>query len=381
MAMIDRLIATPSVSSANADLDLSNRPVCELLADWMESAGFDVRVEAVPGHPGKANVIGVLGAGPGGLVLSGHTDTVPYDDGLWTSDPFKATERDGRLYGLGTTDMKSFLAMALAVANEYAPRDLAEPIILLGTADEETGMAGARAIAEAGAPFGRFALIGEPTDLKPVRAHKGVLMESLHLIGRSGHSSNPALGNSALEGMADAIDELRRLRDELSVAHRDDSYTVPGPTLNLGNIRGGDNANRICASCELHFDMRLVPGMTVAQSRRLVRERVRRRLDGSGLEVHFHALFDGVDPLETQADSPLVRAAEALTGLPAGAVDFGTEGPFFSAMGMDALVLGPGSIDVAHQPDEYLPMDAIEPAQRLLHALIRRFCVAPAGTT
>ncbi len=376
--MIDRLIATPSVSSASEDLDLPNLPVCELLAEWMEAAGFEVRIEAVPGHPGKANVIGVLGAGPGGLVLSGHTDTVPYDDGLWTSDPFKATERDGRLYGLGTTDMKSFLAIALAVASEYAKRDLAEPLILLGTADEETGMAGARAIAEAGAPFGRFALIGEPTDLKPVRAHKGVLMESLHLVGRSGHSSNPALGNSALDGMADAIDELRRLRGELAAAHRDEDYTVPGPTLNLGSIRGGDNANRICGSCELQFDMRLVPGMTAAASRRLVRERVRQRLADSGLGIHFHSLFDGIDPLQTRADSPLVRAAETLTGHAAGAVDFGTEGPYFQELGMDALVLGPGSIDVAHQPDEYLPLDAVEPAQRLLHALIQRFCVAPA---
>ncbi|MDH5394560.1 MAG: M20/M25/M40 family metallo-hydrolase, partial [Gammaproteobacteria bacterium] len=191
LEMIDRLISTPSVSCVSADLDSSNLPVIEALANWLQALGFNTEIQRL-NNPNKANLIASSGSGPGGLVLSGHTDTVPCDHSLWSCEPFQLTQKDNRLYGLGTADMKSFLAFAIKAASQFDCRQFQQPLIILATADEETSMAGAKAIAESGYPKARFAVIGEPTGLKPVRAHKGMMMEAIRLTGQSGHSSNPA---------------------------------------------------------------------------------------------------------------------------------------------------------------------------------------------
>lgn len=375
---IRQLIATPSVSSVSPQFDQSNRPVVELLAGWLEDARFAVRIEPLPGRPDKANLIATLGSGPGGLVLAGHTDTVPYDAGRWRYDPFGGTVADGRIYGLGSADMKSFLALAIAAAREFTARELRQPLVLLATADEESGMDGARALAAAGQPLGRRALIGEPTNLKPVRLHKGILMEAIRLEGRAGHSSNPALGVNALEGMHRVIGELLRWRAELQARYRNPLFEVAVPTLNLGRIHGGDNPNRICADCELHIDIRPLPGMTLAEVRGELHGRLRSLLADSALELRFTPLFEGIEALETPATATIVRAVEELTDAAAGAVGFGTEGPYLTALGMETVILGPGGVDCAHQPDEYLTLALIEPTLTLLRKLIHRFCVESA---
>ena len=371
---IRQLIATPSVSSVSPQFDQSNRPVVDLLAGWLEDAGFAVRIEPLPGQADKANLIAVLGRGPGGLVLAGHTDTVPYDAGRWRYDPFGGTVADGRIYGLGSADMKSFLALAIAAAREFRADELRQPLVLLATADEESGMAGARALAAASQPLGRYALIGEPTGLKPVRLHKGILMEAIRLEGKAGHSSNPALGVSALEGMHRVIGELLRWRTELQARYRNPLFEVAAPTLNLGRIHGGDNPNRICADCELHIDIRPLPGMALADVRGALHERLDWLLADSELELSFTPLFEGIEALETPATAAIVRVTEELTGAPAGAVSFGTEGPYLNALGMETVILGPGGVDCAHQPDEYLALAMIEPTLELLRKLIGRFC-------
>jgi len=260
--MIARLIAQDTVSSrGHADLDRSNRPVIDLVASWTEACGFGTRILDLPHKPGKHNLVATLGSGPGGLVLAGHADTVPWDAERWTFDPFTATERDGRLYGLGSCDMKSYLALAVEAARRYAGRHPARPLHIVVTADEECDMAGARSLAETEPLRADAAVIGEPTNLLPVRMHKGIFMERLRLVGRSGHSSDPAYGNNALEGMHTAIAALLAHREELQASQRNESFRVPTPTLNLGQIRGGDNPNRICGECELSFDLRLLPGM------------------------------------------------------------------------------------------------------------------------
>ena len=375
---IRQLIATPSVSSVSPPFDQSNRPVINLLAGWLEDAGFAVRIEPLPERPDKANLIATLGSGPGGLVLAGHTDTVPYDAGRWRFDPFGGVVADGRIYGLGTADMKSFLALAIAAAREFAAGDLRQPLVILATADEESGMDGARALAAAGQPLGRHALIGEPTGLKPVRMHKGILMEAIRIEGRSGHSSNPALGASALEGMHRVMGELLQWRMELQARYRNPLFEVEVPTLNLGRIHGGDNPNRICADCELHIDIRPLPGMTLADLRDELHGRLGRLLAEGPLQLSFTPLFEGVEAMETPAAAAIVRATEELTGAPAGAVGFGTEGPYLNALGMETVILGPGGVDCAHQPDEYLALAMIEPTLDLLRKLIGRFCVKPA---
>jgi acetylornithine deacetylase len=376
--MIAALIATPSISSVNPDFDQGNRGVIELLAGWLSALGFRAEILPIADQPEKANLIATLGAGSGGLVLAGHTDTVPFDQGRWNHDPFRLTCADGRLYGLGTSDMKAFLALAVEAASGFNASQLKQPLIIVATADEESSMSGAKALVEARRPQARYAVIGEPTGMRPVRMHKGILMEAIHLRGQSGHSSDPALGNSALEGMHRVLGELLRWRAELQAENRNPLFSVPYPTLNLGHIHGGDNPNRICADCELHIDLRPMPGMDLQALRETMQTRLQAVVRDTGLELSCRPLFDGTPAMETPASSEIVSVTEALTGHQAGAVAFGTEGPYFTQMGINTVVLGPGDIEQAHQPDEYLAEARIAPTLELLRKLIQRFCVKPA---
>lgn len=375
MDRLRALIGTPSVSSVSPDFDQSNRKVIDLLAGWLDDLGYDIEVMPLPTQPHKANLIATLGKGPGGLVLSGHTDTVPFDEARWSSDPFTLSERNNRLYGLGSADMKSFFALAIEAAQQFNAGQLKAPLILLATADEESSMEGALSLVAADKPKASYAIVGEPTGLKPIRAHKGIIMECVRIIGQSGHSSNPALGNSALEGMHKAISEILRWRSELQQRYRDVSFAVPYPTLNLGHIHGGDNPNRICGECELHFDLRSLPGMVVDELREELDNRLAAVFADSGLRVQRESLITGTEPMHTDAGADIVRHAEELTGHAAETVAYCTEGPYLNQLGMQSIILGPGHIDQAHQPDEYLPMDEIKPAIELIGRFIHRYCI------
>lgn len=369
-----QLIATPSVSSTSANWDMGNRAVVELLAGWLADLGFTTEIQTLA-DSNKANLIASLGSGPGGLVLAGHTDTVPFNEERWSADPLKLLEKDNRLYGLGSTDMKGFFPIAIEAAKFALGKTLKQPLIILATADEESSMNGARALAAAGKPKARQAIIGEPTGLRPVRMHKGIMMESVKVIGRSGHSSNPALGNNALEGMHSVISELLNYRQEIQQRYNSPFFEVAVPTLNLGCIHGGDNPNRICGQSELHFDLRLNPGCNNEEIREEIRQRLGVIASQRQLDIQLDSLIDGVAPYEQAADSQLVQIAEKLTGHSAEAVAFATEAPFLQQMGMETIVLGPGSIDRAHQPDEYMELEQVQPCIDLLKAFIREFCL------
>jgi acetylornithine deacetylase len=367
-----KLIETPSISSVSRERDMSNRAVIDLLAEWLEGIGYAITLQFV--SDGKTNLIATLGSGDDGLVLAGHTDTVPFDEGRWQFDPFKLSEVDGRLYGLGTSDMKCFLAIAIEAARQFTVADLRRPLTILATADEESSMRGAKALRQC-KRLGRYCVIGEPTNLKPVRSHKGILMEAIHLRGRSGHSSNPRLGNSALDGMHAVIQELIAYRGELASRFHNANFDVPVPTLNLGYIHGGDNPNRICGDCELHIDLRSLPGMNNDELRTILRERIADVAERLELECKFDALFEGAPAMETSLNSPIVQLAEQLTGFTSGVVAFGTEGPFLNAMGTDTVILGPGDIAQAHQPDEYLELARIPSTIDLLRGMIQKVCL------
>jgi acetylornithine deacetylase len=373
--MMARLIASPSVSSVSPDWDQSNARVIDELADWCEAAGFMVEHMAIPDHPGKFNLVASAGSGPDGLVLAGHTDTVPCDPQLWSSDPFRLVERDGRYYGLGTSDMKGFFALVLEAVRDIDLSKLQHPLVLLATADEESSMCGAKSLLQANRRLGRHAVIGEPTGMKPIRMHKGIAMEAIRLTGKSGHSSDPRLGNNALEGMYQVLGELLAWRGELQQRYHNPLFAVDVPTLNLGHIHGGDNPNRICGHCELHFDIRPLPGMQLDELRGELDNRMGTLLAQSGLRFERYPLFEGIPAMETPAAAEIVRATELLTGHGAEAVAFGTEGPYLNDLGMQTVILGPGDIDQAHQPDEYLAADRLQPTVRLLQDLIARFCL------
>ncbi len=376
ISQLQQLVALPSVSCATPSYDMGNIEVIHLLASWLKDLDFKIEILPIAGQKDKANLIATRGSGPGGLVLSGHADTVPYNAERWQQqDPLKLEERDNRLYGLGATDMKGFFPAAIAAASAFQGQDLKQPLIILATADEESSMSGARALAEMGAPKARYAVIGEPTGLRPIRMHKGIMMEAVKVIGNAGHSSNPALGNNALETMQAAMGELLTFRSEMQARYQNPGFEVSVPTLNLGCIHGGDNPNRICGQCELHFDLRPLPGMNNQELHEAIAKRLQPLAELNGCDITLSSLFGGVAAFEQEATSPLIDACEKLTGHIAGSVAFATEAPFLQSLGMETVVMGPGSIDQAHQPDEFIPMNQIQPAIDLLKSLIRQFCL------
>ncbi len=367
------LIATPSVSCTQPHWDQSNRAVIDLLAGWLADLGFACEIQEVA--PGKANLLATFGSGPGGLVLAGHSDTVPFDAALWHSDPLRLTAQGDRWVGLGVCDMKGFFPLVIEALRELLDQPFRQPLLVLATCDEESSMAGARALAAAGRPLGRAAVIGEPTGLKPIRLHKGVMMERIDILGQSGHSSDPSLGHSALEAMQDVMAELRLLRAQWQREFNNPQFGVPQPTLNFGCIHGGDNPNRICGQCALEFDLRPLPGMDPEQLRAAIRGKLQPLAERHQVRIDYAPLFANVPPFEQSADSELVRVAEKLTGHAAQAVAFGTEAPYLQQLGCETIVLGPGDIACAHQPGEFLELARIEPTVRLLRQLIQHYCL------
>ncbi|MGD2009213.1 MAG: acetylornithine deacetylase [Cellvibrionales bacterium] len=381
VTQLRELVTTCSISSPDPSWDTSNRGVIHTLATFAEAAGFDVQVQALDANPnGKANLVARLGParpeepGIGGLVLSGHTDTVPYDEGLWTADPLKVTERDQKLFGLGSADMKGFFPLALAAVAEIQPSQLRAPIYLLATADEESTMRGARSLPLEALGGATAAVIGEPTNLQPIRLHKGIMMQGVRLRGRSGHSSDPSLGNNVIDSVPALLALLDEYRQQLASEFRCELLAVPSPTINFGCLHGGDSPNRICGEIDLSFDVRMLPGLAYEEVEADLTERLESLAASRGIDIEMRRLVEPVPAFEQAADSEAVRAAERVSGQPAGAVNFATEAPFLQRLGLETVVLGAGSIEVAHQPDEYLPLDQLRPGIEVIKGLIAHHC-------
>lgn len=375
MEMYRELVATPSVSCEEPSWDTSNRAVIEKLAAWCETLGFRTEIRELARQPGKFNLLATYGQGPGGLLLSGHTDTVPWDEGRWTYDPFQLTEANGKLYGLGTADMKGFFAFVLDVLRDLDLRQLQKPLRILATADEETGMYGARELNKFPQLQPDYAIIGEPTSMAPVRMHKGHNTDCIRVTGRSGHSSNPAAGLNAIGVMHEVIGALLRAQATMQEKWREPAFEVPYPTLNMGHIHGGDAANRICGCCELHLDMRPLPGMSLSALDELLHTELRevqQKYPGAIDITPFHEPIPGY---ECAADSALVKMVEQISGHPANPANYCTEAPFIDQLGCQTIVMGPGSIAQAHQPDEFITLAEIQPGLDKIRQLIRQSCL------
>lgn len=373
-SMYQQLIALPSISATDPKWDTSNKKVIDLLAEWLELLGFECEISELKSQQGKYNLLARRGAGSGGLLLSGHTDTVPYDASRWNFDPFTLTEKDNRWYGLGSIDMKGFFAFVLQVLSDLDASKQSRPIMVLATADEETTMNGAREVSRFSKLKPDYCVIGEPTDMHPVYAHKGHMSEVIRITGRSGHSSDPSLGINAIELMHEVISSLMKLKEEFKHKYSNSSFTVPQPTMNFGHIHGGDNANRICGCCELHLDVRPLPGLSVDELYAHIHkatESIQNRYPGS---IELISLHHPVPAFEQASDSALVQLAEKISRSQAQAVNYCTEAPFLQELGCETLVMGPGSIRQAHQPDEYLLTETIEPTQEKLKKLLKSYC-------
>ncbi|AZS51555.1 acetylornithine deacetylase [Entomomonas moraniae] len=369
-----QLLRTNSVSSTQANLDQSNKEVIDLLASWLDELGFKLEIQAVA--EGKYNLLAQYGSGTGGFVLAGHTDTVPYDETHWASNPLDLYEADNRWYGLGSCDMKGFFAIAIKALQPLLNKPFKQPLFILATCDEESSMNGARTLLASKQKFGRAAVIGEPTNLHPIRLHKGIMMDRIEMIGQSGHSSNPTLGHSALEAMNEAMTTLLKLRSKWQQHYQNPLFSVPYPTLNLGCIHGGDNPNRICGQCALEFDLRPLPTMVADDLRATIIQQLTPIIEKHQVSLNYQPLFGDIPAFEQNANSELVKLAEKLTGLTSESVAFATEAPFIQQVVGDTIILGAGSIDQAHQPNEYLSLSQIEPYTLLLRQLITHYCLS-----
>ncbi|MGM0526368.1 MAG: acetylornithine deacetylase [Pseudomonadota bacterium] len=373
-SMYQQLIAIPSISSIDRQWDHSNKAVIDKLAEWLTELGFDCEINELEGKPGKFNLLARRGTGSGGLLLSGHTDTVPYDESRWSSDPFTLTERDNRWYGLGSIDMKGFFAFVIEALKQLPEEQQHKPLMILATADEETTMDGARQLSNFSNLKPDACIIGEPTSMTPVLAHKGHLSEAVRVTGKSGHSSDPKLGLNAIEIMHQVIGRLMTVQSDFSSKYSNALFSVPEPTLNFGSIHGGDNPNRICGCCELQIDIRPLPGMDISELYQLINQQLadlRQRCPGQIDLIQLHPAIPGY---QEQADAALVRLAEKISGRTAHAVNYCTEAPFIQQLGCETVVMGPGSIAQAHQPDEYLAIETIIPTQEKVYQLIRGYC-------
>ncbi len=370
-----QLIALPSISSSQAHWDQSNQSVINLLATWFETLGFTITIQVVPNCINKYNLLAKLGSGNGGLLLAGHSDTVPFDENRWLSDPMNVTDKDDKLFGLGSCDMKGFFAFILQACQQVDLSSLNKPLYILATADEETTMAGARFFANSGMIKPDVAIIGEPTNLVPVVMHKGHMSHKISIKGQAGHSSKPANGINAIEVMYQVISELLKLKEQLAQSYKNDAFDVQAPTLNFGAIHGGDNANRICGHCELDIDMRSLPGM---KDEELV-SWLSKTLEPIAEKYPGRLTIAELDPsspsFQQTPDSELVKTAEKFSGHSCCAVNYATEAPFIQQLGCQTIVMGPGSIEQAHQPNEYLAHSEISKTEQLLTQLICHYCL------
>ncbi len=375
-----------------------NLPLARFLADYLDRPGVAVRVLPGPEGPeGKANLFVRVGppldpdaAERPGLALSGHMDVVPADDvDRWTSDPFELTDRGDRWVARGSADMKGFLALAANVLREQDPHRLRRPLVLLFTYDEEVGCLGAGhlrrtwgAAEGTGEGLPRAAVIGEPTELRPVRIHKGHLKLRLEYPGISAHSAYPHLGVNAIEGAAEGVRVLVALKEELArerVAASEHFPEVPFAALNVGTVRGGVAVNVVPDRCVLEVGIRLLPGMDAEEVVERVLAATGATREAGSARPHLQVMSVS-PPLMTSGGAGVVETLlEASGEREAGAVSYATDAGWFAEMGMDCAIWGPGSIEVAHKPDEFLPKADLARARELLTGVVERFCVAEAG--
>ena len=375
--LLGKIIATVTVSSEDPAADRSNSPLLDLLEQEAGALGGICRRQKVTAARNKENLLIRLGPDlPGGLLLSGHTDTVPCDPELWHTDPFTLAEDQMNYYGLGVIDMKGFFAHVLTAFREaYQAGDLKKPLHILATADEETTMAGAAFFADHAGIAPEAVLIGEPTSLVPVFRHKGYMAYRVEVEGKTGHSSDPEAGLNAIGIVSGIITALTDLAEDLRKNFRDSSFRVDHPTLNLGSIRGGDAPNRICAHCELVLDMRPAGEATPEVLDHLLRERVALGAGEHRDRIRVTELYPPIPPFNGSADNDLVIRTEELSGRKASAVNYSTEASYLSRLGVPAVVCGAGDIAHAHQADEKLPKKEIPEYRRILQDLIREYCL------
>jgi acetylornithine deacetylase len=371
--ILSDLIAFPTVS-VDSNLDMIS-----YLAARLKDCG--AKVEIFYDETGKkANLFATLGPEvDGGIVLSGHSDVVPVTDQDWSSDPFVMEERDGRLYGRGTCDMKGFIAATVAMAPHFAQRVTDTPVHLTFTYDEETGCIGAGHLVEALKERNinpRLAIIGEPTSMRIIEGHKGCHEYSTRFQGLEGHGSAPDLGVNAVEYAARYVSRLLELKAKLTtMAPETSRFEPPWTTVNVGAIHGGSVHNVIAPKAQVDWEMRPVQASDATFVKEALKAYCEDELLPTMRKVYPDAQIDTevvgeVAGLIPEDDNEARKLLMELTGANgADLVPFGTEAGLFQSMGMDVVVCGPGSIEQAHKADEFIALDQLSDCLKLLEKL------------
>jgi acetylornithine deacetylase len=373
--LITKLVAFATVSRD------SNLELIEFVSGYLEEHGIEARL--VPSDDGtKANLYATIGPMvEGGVVLSGHTDVVPVDGQPWSSDPFVVEEREGRLYGRGTSDMKSFYAIALSMLGEMQAAGLARPIHLALSYDEEVGCLGAPRMIERIArelPAPRAVLVGEPTDMRVVTAHKGIMGLETVVTGHEAHSSQTHRGVSAVMTAARLIGFLEGIaRENAEGAASQTPFVPPYSTIHVGVVNGGTATNIISRECRFSWDMRCVPeddpGTFLQRFRDYCQDEVLPAMRAVAAEADVVTEIRCEAPgLSPEPDNPAETLARQLTGdNSVSAVPFAAEAGQFQQAGFPAVLCGPGSIDQAHQPDEYIELSQVRQSEEFFRRLIK----------
>jgi len=378
VGMIRKLVGFPTVSRD------SNLELIGFVRDYLKP--FDAEVRLTHDEAGrKANLFATLGPrGEPGIVLSGHTDVVPVEGQPWDTDPFNVVEKDGRLYGRGTADMKSFIACALALAPEFVRRGLKTPLHLALSYDEEVGCLGVgRMITDlmrAGVRPGAC-IVGEPTEMRAVIAHKGKKSYRCTVRGLAGHSAYAPHGVNAVEYAAEAVAFLRNMaRRHRDRGPYDRGFDVAYTTVHTGVIHGGVVLNVIPHECTFDFEFRHLPGDDPETLLREFKEFVRTRLEPEMRAVHAASGFvieplSEIPLLDTGPENEVVALAQELSGeREFGKVSFGTEASQFHRAGIPTVVCGPGSVEQAHKPNEYVTLEQVAKCEAFLRRLMDRIC-------
>lgn len=367
------------VSMATVSRD-SNLALIDFAEELLAAHGVHgVRIANDDGS--KANLLATIGPDEaGGVVLSGHTDVVPVDGQPWSADPFAPWQADGRLYGRGTCDMKAFIAAALSALPRM--QKLSRPIHLALSYDEEVGCLGApRMIERLGEslPPCDAVIVGEPTSMDAVRAHKGIVALRTRVRGFETHSSQTHRGVSAVMTAARLVSFLDQAASTLAAECREDTgFVPPYSTVHVGVIHGGTAVNIVSRDCTFSWDIRAVREADArgvldafeAFCRDEILPEMRRRHADTGIDTEVLASAPGFD---VAVDSPAVELVQRLTGITATRkVSYAAEAGLFHAAGLSTVVCGPGSIDQAHQPDEFIALDQLDAADAMMNALIER---------
>jgi len=380
LEMIRRLVEFPTVSRD------SNLELIHFARDYLRELGAESRL-TFDDEKRKANLFATLGTtGEPGIVLSGHTDVVPTEGQAWDTDPFRMVEKDGRLYGRGTCDMKSFLAAALTLAPEFARRGLKTPLHFAFSYDEEVGCIGIGRLLSDLASAGikpKSCIVGEPTMMRPVIAHKGKHGYRCTVRGLASHSAYAPQGVNAVEAAAEAIAFLKNMaRRHRDRGPYDRGFDVAHTTVHTGVIRGGTALNIVPHECVFDFEFRQLPGDDPGALLAEFTDYVKARLEPEMRAVHAGAGFvieplSAIPVLDTKPESEVVALAQELSGNgEIGKVSFGTEGSQFQRAGIPTVICGPGSIEQAHKPNEFVTVDQVFRCEQFMRRLMDRICSA-----